>query len=110
MDQKKTIRPFSMKDKIGSTLGDLGCCFTEQYRAMYLSIFYTLILQVNPFHVGILLLITKIWDAVNDPIIGALVDSRKATKGGIIRDIQLSEENLKKYRYERLSEIFPRIM
>ena len=67
MDQKKTIRPFSMKDKIGYTLGDLGCCFTEQYRAMYLSIFYTLILQVNPFHVGILLLITKIWDAVNDP-------------------------------------------
>ena len=60
MDQKKTIRPFSMKDKIGYTLGDLGCCFTEQYRAMYLSIFYTLILQVNPFHVGILLLITKI--------------------------------------------------
>ena len=49
MDQKKTIRPFSMKDKIGYTLGDLGCCFTEQYRAMYLSIFYTLILQVNPF-------------------------------------------------------------
>lgn len=35
MDQKKTIRPFSMKDKIGYTLGDLGCCFTEQYRAMY---------------------------------------------------------------------------
>ena len=82
MDQKKTIRPFSMQDKIGYTLGDLGCCFTEQYRAMYLSIFYTLILQVNPFHVGILLLITKIWDAVNDPIIGASVDSRKATKGG----------------------------
>ena len=68
--------------KIGYTLGDLGCCFTEQYRAMYLSIFYTLILQVNPFHVGILLLVTKIWDAVNDPIIGAIVDSRKATKGG----------------------------
>ena len=36
MDQKKTVRPFSMKDKIGYTLGDLGCCFTEQYRAMYL--------------------------------------------------------------------------
>ena len=47
---------------------------------MYLSVFYTLILQVNPFHIGILMLITKIWDAVNDPIIGAIVDSRKATK------------------------------
>ena len=32
------------------------------------------------------------------------------TQGRIIRDIQLSEENLKKCRYERLSEIFPRIM
>lgn len=82
MNKKNNVRPFSMKDKIGYTLGDLGCCFTEQYRAMYLSVFYTLILQVNPFHVGILMLITKIWDAVNDPIIGAIVDSRKASKGG----------------------------
>ena len=46
MDQKKTVRPFSIKDNIGYTLGDLGCCFTEQYRAMYLSIFYTLILSL----------------------------------------------------------------
>ena len=74
MNKKNNVRPFSMKDKIGYTLGDLGCCFTEQYRAMYLSVFYTLVLQVNPFHVGILMLITKIWDAINDPIIGAIVD------------------------------------
>ena len=71
-----------MKDKIGYTLGDLGCCFTEQYRAMYLSIF-----TPDPFRRSApstwvsLLLITKIWDTVNDPIIGAIVDSRKATKG-----------------------------
>lgn len=71
------VRPFSMKDKIGYTLGDLGCCCTEQFRAMYLTIFYTLVLKVNPIHVGILMLITKFWDAINDPIIGALVDSRE---------------------------------
>ena len=34
----KETRPFSMKDKIGYTLGDLGCCCTEQFRAMYLAI------------------------------------------------------------------------
>lgn len=66
-----------MKDKIGYTLGDLGCCCTEQFRAMYLAIFYTLVLKVNPVHVGILMLITKLWDAINDPLIGALVDSHK---------------------------------
>ena len=108
MDQKKTVRPFSMKDKIGYTLGDLGCCFTEQYRAMYLSIFYTLILQVNPFHVGILLLVTKIWDAVNDPIIGAIVDSRKATKGGKfipwIRALEKGQRNLGVDHLGRLSD------
>ena len=73
----KETRPFSMKDKIGYTLGDLGCCCTEQFRAMYLAIFYTLVLKVNPVHVGILMLITKFWDAINDPLIGALVDSHK---------------------------------
>ena len=41
----KETRPFSMKDKIGYTLGDLGCCCTEQFRAMYLAIFYTLVLK-----------------------------------------------------------------
>ena len=42
----KETRPFSMKDKIGYTLGDLGCCCTEQFRAMYLAIFYT---RRNPY-------------------------------------------------------------
>ena len=78
----KETRPFSMKDKIGYTLGDLGCCCTEQFRSAYLSVFYTLVLQVNPAHSAILFLITKIWDAVNDPIIGALVDSKKNTGKG----------------------------
>lgn len=53
-------KPFSIKDKVGYTLGDLGGCCTEQFRAMYLTVFYTLLLKVNPIHVGILMLITKI--------------------------------------------------
>ncbi len=75
------MREFSMKDKIGYTLGDLGCCCTEQFRAMFLTVFYTLVLKINPIHVGTILLVTKIWDAVNDPIIGAIIDSRKAKTG-----------------------------
>lgn len=82
MRNTKEIRPFSMLDKLGVTLGDLGTCCTEQFRAMFLAVFYTLVLQVNPYHVGILMLVTKLWDAVNDPIVGALVDMRKRSKGG----------------------------
>ena len=80
MNKENTVRPFGMRDKLGITLGDLGCCCTEQFRAMFLTVFYTLVLQVNPFHVGTLMLITKIWDAINDPIIGALVDMKKPGK------------------------------
>ena len=81
------MREFSMKDKIGYTLGDLGCCCTEQFRAMFLTVFYTLVLKVNPLHVGTILLITKIWDAINDPIIGALVDRRKPSKSSMDQGI-----------------------
>lgn len=82
MNEEKAVRPFGMRDKLGVTLGDLGCCCTEQFRAMFLSVFYILVLKVDPIHVGILMIITKVWDAVNDPIVGALVDMRKSTKGG----------------------------
>ena len=75
------MQKFSMKDKIGYTLGDLGCCCTEQFRAMFLTVFYTLVLKINPIHVGTILLITKVWDAINDPIIGAIIDARKAKAG-----------------------------
>ena len=75
------MRDFSMKDKIGYTLGDFGCCCTEQFRAMFLTVFYTLVLKINQIHVGTILLITKIWDAINDPIIGAIIDARRAKPG-----------------------------
>ena len=77
MNEKKQVRKFSMLDKIGYTLGDMGCCCTEQFRSAYLAVFYTLVLQIDPAHSAILFLITKVWDAINDPIIGALVDSKK---------------------------------
>ena len=81
-EPNQSVRKFGMLDKLGYTLGDLGCCCTEQFRVMWLSTFYILILQVNPFHVAVLMRITKLWDAINDPIIGAILDSRKATRGG----------------------------
>ena len=82
MNEKKNVRKFGMLDKIGYTLGDMGCCCTEKFRSAYLSVFFTLVLQINPLHSAALFLITKIWDAINDPIIGALVDSKKDTGKG----------------------------
>ena len=90
----KETRPFSMKDKIGYTLGDLGCCCTEQFRAMYLAIFYTLVLKVNPVHVGILMLVTKLWDAINDPLIGALIATKTPEKVNLFLGLNSSLSQL----------------
>ena len=76
------MREFSMKDKIGYSARRSGVLLYRTVSGNVLTVFYTLVLKVNPLHVGTILLITKIWDAINDPIIGALIDARKSTKGG----------------------------
>lgn len=47
----------------------------------YLLIFYTTILKINPLIVGTMFLISKIWDGVNDPIEGSIIDRTKSKYG-----------------------------
>jgi GPH family glycoside/pentoside/hexuronide:cation symporter len=42
--------------------------------SFFLLYFFTDVARLNPFLVGIILAISKIWDAINDPIIGMLSD------------------------------------
>ena len=72
----------------------------------YATFYCTDVLQLAPALVGTLFMVSKIFDSFTDVV----APYPSSGIGRIIRDIQLSEENLKKYRYERLSEIFPRIM
>ncbi|HHV11623.1 MAG TPA: MFS transporter [Clostridiales bacterium] len=47
----------------------------------YLFIFFTQFIGINPLHFATIILLVKIWDGINDPIIGALCD-RIAPKNG----------------------------
>lgn len=47
----------------------------------YLLIFYTTILRVNPILVGAMFLVSKIWDGVNDPIEGSIIDRTRSKYG-----------------------------
>lgn len=51
----------------------------------YLMIFYTSILQINPLLVGTMFLVSKIWDGVNDPIEGTIIDRTKGKRFGKLR-------------------------
>jgi GPH family glycoside/pentoside/hexuronide:cation symporter/glucuronide carrier protein len=53
----------------------------------FLLIFYTDVIGLNPAAVGTLFLVSRFFDAANDPIIGYILDHRKASKGGRFRPV-----------------------
>ncbi|WP_297637076.1 glycoside-pentoside-hexuronide (GPH):cation symporter [uncultured Clostridium sp.] len=81
----KEIRPFGMRDKIGYMLGDTGNNMFFGFVGGYLMLFYTDIVGISAASVGTLLVIARIWDAINDPMIGTLIDSRPARSTGKFR-------------------------
>lgn len=68
-------KPFGLQDKIGYALGDLGCNLCFQLVASYMFLFYTQCIGLSTSDWAWIIIISKVWDAVNDIIIGRLVDS-----------------------------------
>ena len=62
------------KHWIGYMMGDLGGCMTFALMGSMVTRYYTNVLHVNTLVLATLLLILNIWDAVNDPMMGALMD------------------------------------
>ncbi|MCC8023518.1 MAG: MFS transporter [Clostridiales bacterium] len=75
----------TMRDKIGYAFGDMGCLLTFSLIGAFLQMFYTDVLQLSLANITVLMLVARIWDAVNDPIWGSFVDSRKPNKNGKFR-------------------------
>ena len=74
----------SVKEKVGYSLGDSAANFIFQTVMMFLMLFYTDILGISPAAAGWIFLATRIWDAINDPMMGAIAD-RTNTRWGKFR-------------------------
>ena len=70
----------SWKHKIGYGLGDFGGCMTFALMGSYVTRYYVNVLKVDTVILATLLLIWNVWDAVNDPMMGALMDKLYAKK------------------------------
>ena len=68
------------KHWFGYMCGDFGGCMTFTLMSSIFSIFCTNALGIDPGLLGTLVIIWTIWDAVNDPIMGALMDRAFAKK------------------------------
>ncbi|MGN0544245.1 MAG: MFS transporter [Acutalibacteraceae bacterium] len=78
---KKTVcldengyRKFGLRDKLAYAAGDFGCNMSFALKGT-LSIFWTQFMRIDSIVFAGLLLIVQIWDAINDPLIGTLIDS-----------------------------------
>lgn len=74
---KSIARPFGWRDKLGYAMGDMGCNFSFQLVSTFMQLFYLQYIGIESGHYGTIILISKAFDAVNDIVIGNLVDTKK---------------------------------
>ncbi len=74
----------SIKEKIGYSLGDAASNIFFQTFILFITFFYTDVFGLSAAAIGTMFLVTKIWDAVNDPMMGMLAD-RTNTRWGKFR-------------------------
>lgn len=73
------------KDYVGHAMGDFAGCLCFSTVTTILQKYYTDILGLSPLFIMIMFIIARIWDALNDPIMGRIVDTRKPGKEGRYR-------------------------
>lgn len=85
MKENSLTHGIKFKDKLGYAMGDMGGLLTFSLIGAFQNKFYTDVLHISPAKIVVLILIARLWDAINDPIWGAFIDSRKPTKQGKFR-------------------------
>lgn len=68
-------RPFSIRDSIAYAAGDLGCNMSFALKGT-MAIFWTQVMGLSAWY-SILLIVVQVWDAINDPLIGSIIDADK---------------------------------
>lgn len=76
-----TAGKLSLRTKLAYGSGDLGAAIVSAINGFYLNAFLLQVAQIDPIRVGIIFLLVKVWDAVNDPMMGAIID-RTQTRWG----------------------------
>ena len=81
MDAQNKTRPFGMRDYFGYAMGDFGCNMSFALITNYLMLFYTQYIGLRLSDWAWIIVVGKVWDAINDPLIGGMVDNVRIGKG-----------------------------
>ncbi len=70
----KGYRKFGFIDKLAYAAGDFGCNMSFALKGT-INTFWLVYMHMNSDLFALLLLIVQIWDAINDPMIGSMIDA-----------------------------------
>ncbi len=71
-------RKFGIMDCVAYAAGDLGCNMSFALKST-VQIFWLVYMMLDPSLLSKLLLVVQVWDAINDPLIGSLIDADRRT-------------------------------
>lgn len=77
---KNNVRPVGIRDYFGYAMGDFGCNMSFALVSNYMMLFFTQYIGVSLTDWAWIIIVGKVWDAINDPIIGGLVDRVRLSK------------------------------
>ena len=85
---QQSKKPVTFKNYLGYALGDLGGCMTFAILGSFLTPYYLEVAGMSPADVALMFMLIKIWDAINDPLMGVILDkafARSRNKHGKFR-------------------------
>ena len=71
------FRKFGMRDCLAYAAGDLGCNMSFALKGT-MALFWTQVMGMSAWY-SLMLIVVQVWDAINDPIIGSMVDADRHT-------------------------------
>ena len=69
-------RAFGLIDSVAYAAGDFGCNMSFALKST-LIIFWTQFMRMDSALYALLLIVVQVWDAINDPLIGSIIDADK---------------------------------
>ena len=74
METQNKQKPFGIRDSIAYAAGDLGCNMSFALKGTIMPLFWTQVMGLSAWY-SLLIVILQVWDAINDPLIGTMIDS-----------------------------------
>ncbi len=78
---KQYYKKLTIWEKIAFGVGDWANGFSNSVVASYLTIFFTDVFLIPAKSITLMMFLARIWDAINDPVVGMLADRTKSKHG-----------------------------